>query len=131
MVQGLAVRSGAASADVTSEQDLEAITRELWAESTNVDSSQVLFSPNEPGADTTGTGTAYLSEAAARNVISSMYAASANADVEGQVEEAMGNDGIHVIPVEAMIDEIIEEECAKWDTTALGTPPPERNCPGY
>jgi hypothetical protein len=131
MVQGFGVRSIAASTDVTSEEDLEAITRELWAESTNVDSLQVLFYPNEPGADTTGTGMAFLSEAAARTVISSMYAASANADIEGQVEEAMSNDGIYVIPVEAMIDEIIEEECANWDTTTLGTPPPEWDCPGY
>jgi hypothetical protein len=96
-----------------------------------MDSLQVLFYPNEPGADTTGTGMAFLSEAAARTVISSMYAASANADIEGQVEEGMSNDGIHVIPVEAMIYEIIEEECANWDTTTLGTPTPERDCPGY
>ena len=131
MVQGFDVRNVAASTDATSEEDLEAITRELWAESVDVDSLQVLFYPNEPGADTTGTGMAFLSEAAARTVISSMYAASANADIEGQVEAAMSNDGIYVIPVEAMIDEIIEEECAKWDTTALGTPPPEWDCPGY
>ena len=70
-------------------------------------------------------------EAAARTIISSVYAASANTDIEGQVEEAIGNDGIHVIPVEAMIDKMIEEECANWDTTTLGTPPPERNCSGY
>jgi hypothetical protein len=30
-----------------------------------------------------------------------------------------------------MIDEIIEEECANWDTTTLGTPPPEWDCLGY
>ena len=131
VVQGFAIRSVAASTGVTSEQDLGAITRELWAESTNVDSLQVLFYPNEPGADTTGTGMAYLSEAAARNVISSIHAASANADIEGQVEEAIGNYGIYVIPVEAMIDEIIEEECAKWDRTTLGTPPPEWDCRRY
>jgi len=92
---------------------------------------QVVFYPNEPGADTTGTSMAFLSEAAARTIISSMYTASANADIEGQVEEAMSNDGIHVIPVEAMIDEMIEEECANWDTTTLGTPPPEWDCPGH
>jgi hypothetical protein len=131
MVQGFDVRNIAASTEAASEEDLEAITRELWAESVDVDSLQVLFYPNEPGADITGTGMAFLSEAAARTVISSMYAASANADIEGQVEEAMSNDGIYVIPVEAMIDEIIEEECASWDTTTLGTPPPEWDCPGY
>jgi len=128
MVEGFEVRSVAASTKVTSEADLEAITRELWAE-TDADSLQVLFYPNEPGTDTTGM--AFLSEAAARTVISSMYAASANADIEGQVEEAISNDGIYVIPVEAMIDEIIEEECANWDTTTLGTPPPEWDRPGY
>ena len=126
MVEGFEVRSVAASTDVTSEEELEAITRELWAE-TNADSLQALFYPNEPGADTTGTSMAYLSEAAARTIISSMYAASANADIQGQVEEAMSNDGIHLIPVE----EMIEEECANWDITTLGTPPPEWDCPGY
>lgn len=131
MVGSFDVRSVAASTDVTSEEDLEAITRELWAESTGVDALQVVFYPNEPGADTTGTSMAFLSEAAARTIISSMYTASANADIEGQVEEAMSNDGIHVIPVEAMIDEMIEEECANWDTTTLGTPPPEWDCPGH
>ena len=128
MVQGFVVRSVAVSTDVTSEEDLEAITRELWAETMNVDSLQVLFYPNEPGADTTGTSMAYLSEAVARTVISSMYAASANADIEGQVEEAMSNDGIAVIATKEMIDEMIEEECANWDTITLGTPPPEWNC---
>lgn len=131
MVQGFVVRSVAASTDVTAQEDLEAITRELWAETTNADSLQVLFYPNEPGADTTGTSMAYLSEAAARTIISSMYAASANADIDGQVEEAMNNDGIAVIATEEMIDEIIAEECANWDTTTLGTPPPEWECPGY
>ena len=128
MVQGFVARSVAASTDVTAEKDLEAITRELWADTTNADSLQILFYPNEPGADTTGTGMAYLSEAAARTIISSMYAASANADIEGQVEEAMSNDGIAVIATKEMIDEMIEEECANWDTTTLGTPPPEWNC---
>jgi hypothetical protein len=130
MVQGFEVRSVAASTDATSEEDLEAITRELWAE-TDADSLQALFYPNEPGADTTGTSMAYLSEAAARTIITSMYAASANADIEGQVEEAMSNDGISVIATKEMIDEMIAEECANWDTTTLGTPPPEWECPGY
>ncbi len=130
MVQGFEIRSVAASTDVTSKEDLEAITRELWAK-TDADSLQVLFYPNEPGANSTGTSMAYLSEAAARTIITSMYAASANADIEGQVEEAMNNDGISVIATEEMIDEIIAEECANWDTTTLGTPPPEWECPGY
>jgi hypothetical protein len=26
---------------------------------------------------------------------------------------------------------MIEEECAKWDTTTMKTPPPECDCPGY
>ena len=38
------------------------------------------------------------------------------------MEEAISNDGIHVIPIEAMIDEMIEEECANWDTAAVGLP---------
>jgi hypothetical protein len=70
-------------------------------------------------------------EAAARTIVSSVCAASANADIEGQVEEAMSNDSIHVIPIEAMIDEMIEEECTNWDTATLGTPPPEWDRPAY
>lgn len=132
MVEGFGVRSVAASTDVTSEEDLEAITRELWAESTGVDALQVVFYPNEPGADTTGTGMAFLSEAAARTIFQEISARGADPDViETDVQKAMGNDGIYVIPTEAMIDEMIVEECANWDTTTLGTPPPEWDCPGY
>ena len=128
MVQGFGVRSIAASTGVTSEEDLEAITRELWAE-TNADSMQILFYPNEPGADTTGTGMAFLSEAAARATFQEISAEGADPEaIEADVRKAMQNDGIYIIPVEAMIDEMIQEECANWDTTTLGTPPPEWNC---
>jgi hypothetical protein len=48
-LQGLAVRDMAASTDVTSEEELEAITRELWAKSTAADVLVVYFYPNEPG----------------------------------------------------------------------------------
>jgi hypothetical protein len=66
MVGSFDARVVSASTDVTSGEDLEAITRELWADTTRADTMQVVFYPNEPTAETTGSGMAFLSEAAAR-----------------------------------------------------------------
>jgi hypothetical protein len=127
MVQGFGVRNLAASTDVTSEQDLESITRELWAE-TEEDILAVSFYPNEPGADVSGTAQAFLSEGAARAFISAQYTDPSEADVEGQVREAMANDGLLVISLQDEVESMEREMCAEWDTTTMGTPPPEFNC---
>ena len=63
--------------------------------------------------------------------VGAQYATSASANVEEEVEKAMANDGIYIVPIEAMVEDMIEQECASWDTTTLGTPPPEWDCPGY
>ncbi len=132
MVGGFDARLISASTDVTSGEDLEAITRELWAETTKADTMQVVFYPNEPMAETTGSGMAFLSEAAARATFQEISARGADPQaIEDDVRKAMRNDGIYVIPTEEMVEEMIAEECAKWDTTTMGTPPPEWDCPGY
>ena len=122
------IRSVAASTGVTSEEDLRAITLELWSE-TEEDILAVTFYPDEPMAEASGTAQAFLSEAAARTFISAQYADPSEADVEGQVSEAMANDGLLVVSIEDEVDEMEQEMCAEWDTT-LGTPPPEFNCEG-
>ena len=128
---GLSIRNVAASTDATSKEDLEAITRELWAKGAQVDAMLVTFYPNKPTADPAGTGQAFSSEEAARTFISAQYTDPSEADVEGQVQQAMANDGILVTAIQEELDKMIEEECAKWDTTTMGSPPPEWNCPGY
>ncbi len=130
MVQGYDVRDVAATTDVTSEDDLEAITRELWAE-TNADVLVVTFYPNEPTAESSGVGQAFLGEDAARAFISAQYTDPSVADIDGQVSKAMNNDGLLVISMQDEVEAIEEEMCAEWDVTVMGTPPPEFNCPGY
>jgi hypothetical protein len=131
MVAGYAARSVSATTNATTEEDLEAITRELWAD-TDAETLQVVFYPNEPTAESTGSGMAFASEGAARATFEAISAQGADPQaIEVDVRKAMRNDGIYVIPTEEMIDEMIEEECAKWDTTTMGTPPPEWDCPGY
>lgn len=132
MVGSFDARVVSASTDVTSGEDLEAITRELWADTTRADTMQVVFYPNEPTAETTGSGMAFLSEAAARATFQEISARGADPNaIEADVQKAMQNDGISVIPTQEIVDNLIEEECAKWDTTTMGTPPPEWDCPGY
>jgi hypothetical protein len=128
---GLRVRNVSASTDATSEEDLEAITRELWTDGPEVDAMIVTFYPNEPTADPAGTGEAYRSEEAARTMISAMYADPSEADVEKQVRETLENGGIRVVSLEEEAESMTQEMCAEWDVTTMGTPPPEWNCPGY
>ena len=126
-VEGFVVRDTAASTDATSEEDLRAITLELWAE-TEEDVLVVAFYPNQPGAEISGTGQAFLGEDAARAFISAQYTDPSEADVEGQVRDAMANDGLLVVALQEEIEEMEQEMCADWDTTTMGTPPPEFNC---
>lgn len=129
MVAGAWTRAVAASTDATSEKDLEAITRELWVKGPEADALQVLFYPNAQG-DTTGTGMAFANEEAARSTFQAMSAEGADPEtIEADVQKAMQNDGVYVIPTEQIIDEAIAEQCAQWDTTTLGSPPPEWECP--
>ena len=128
MVAGFKARSVAASTNATTKEDLEAITRDLWA-NTDAEAIQVVFYPNEPMADSSGTGMGFADREAAHAIISAMYADPSVADVDGLVEEAMRNDGIYVISVEDEVDAAMHSVCADWDTTTMGTPPPE--CADY
>ncbi len=130
MVEGFVVRSVSASANASSEEDLEAITRELWAE-TKTDILAITFYPNEPMAETSGAGQAFLGEDAARTFISAQYTDPSVADIDGQVQEAMENDGILLISIQDEVDSLNQSVCAEWDVTTMGTPPPEMNCPGF
>lgn len=127
---GLQVRSVSASTDASSEKDLEAITRELWAD-TDTKAMVVTFYPNEPTADMSGQGQAFTNADAARVFMSSQYAASASANVEDEVRQAMANDGVFVVSIQDEVDAFNEEMCAEWEVTTMGTPPPEMDCPGY
>jgi len=40
----------------------------------------------------------------------------------------MANDGLLVVSIQNAVDEMEQEMCAEWDTTTMGTPPPEFNC---
>ena len=130
-LRGLRLREVAASTDATSAEELEAITRELWAKGAEVDAMVVTFYPNEPMADPSGTGQAFLSEEAARVFISAQYADPSEADVEGQVQRAMSNGGFLIASFEEELDEMNQQVCEEWDVTTMGTPPPDMNCPGY
>jgi hypothetical protein len=125
---GLRLRDVAASTDATAAEDLEAATRELWSETEGADALVVAFYPNEPMAEISGTGMAFADEEAARAVLSAQYADPSEADIDGQVREAMANDGITVLSIEDEVDAATEEMCAEWDTTTMGTPPPEWDC---
>jgi hypothetical protein len=128
---GLRLRNVSASTDATSREGLEAITRDLWAQGSEVDAMIVTFYPNEQTADPVGTGEAYRSEQTARTVISAMYTDPSEANVNEQVREAMANEGFRVVSLEEEVENMNREVCAEWDVTTMGTPPPEMDCPGY
>ena len=131
MLQGLRVRNMAATTDATAEEEIEAITRDLWAKSTSADVLIAYFFPDEPGATESGYGQAFENEEAGRAFLTAQYAASASANVENELEEAMSNDGIFVVSFVEEVDEFNQQICAEWDVTTMGTPPPDMNCPGY
>ncbi len=108
-VVGLRVRNISASTDATSQEDLETITRDVWADSPGRDALVITFYPNAPTAEPSGTGEAFLNEDAARTFISAQYTDPSEADVEGQVQEAMDNDGIIVTSFEELLQEITGE----------------------
>ena len=42
----------------------------------------------------------------------------------------MENEGFWVLSLEDEVESMTQEVCAEWDTTTMGSPPPEWNCPG-
>jgi hypothetical protein len=94
-------------------EEIEAITRELWSKNQGENALIVtLYPPRAPGADMSGTGYAFSDRSAARAVISSQYTASAGADIEGQVDEAMKNDGIYVISIGDEVRGAMQSVCS-------------------
>ena len=91
------------STDVTSRDDLEVVTADLWLKSPGYLAVLVTFYPNKPTADVSGTGLAFKNEQAARVVLKQV--AAEGATVEDEVREAMSNGGIYVISV---VDEVRE-----------------------
>jgi len=86
----------------TSSEDIEAITRELWAKNQGENALIViLYPPRATGANMSGAGYAFSDRRAAKAIISSQYTASGQkiADIERQVDKAMENDGIYVISI--------------------------------
>jgi len=126
-----------AYSEATSGKEIEAITRELWSKNQGENALIViLYPPRAPGADMNGAGYAFSDRKAARAIIASQYTPSGQkiADIKGQANEAMKNDGIYVISMQDEVDQATQSACANWDVTdvnTLGTPPPEWNCPGY
>jgi hypothetical protein len=123
--------------EATSAKDYEAITRKLWSKNEDENALVLTFyPPRKPGADLEGVGYAFSDRRAARALIASQYTPSGQkiADIKGQVNEAMANDGIYVISIKDEVDRMTRSACADWDAkdvSVLGTPPPEWNCPGY
>ncbi len=57
---------------------------------------------------------AFLNEGAARTAFQEIPARGADTEaIETDVQEAMRNDGIYVSLVQEIVDDMIEEECAK------------------
>ena len=98
-LEGIETRDVAASTDAKYGQEFEAITRKMWADTEDARALWITFFPNKPMAESSGAGMVFADEAAARALISSMYSDPSEADVEGQVDEAMENDGIYIISI--------------------------------
>jgi hypothetical protein len=99
--------------EAKSAQGIEAITRDLWSKNQDENALIVTVYPvGAPGADMSGTGYAFSDRSVADTVLSSQYTASANADVEGQVDEAMANDGIYVISIRDEVRGLMQSVCA-------------------
>lgn len=104
----LQIRDVSVSTDSTPSKNLEAITLDLWSQGSQKDALLVTFYPNKPTAASVGTSQVYANEQAARTIISAQYTNPSEADVEGQVQEAMANDGLVVTSFEEEVQELTE-----------------------
>jgi hypothetical protein len=127
------------STDATSEEALTLLTENFRDENPEYEAVLVTYYPNEPQASPSGSGYAFRSEEAARAILSQMTqssatgsaTASAKASVDEEVRQTMENGGIWVLAIEEEVESMTQEMCAEWDTTTMGAPPKEWNCPGY
>jgi hypothetical protein len=117
------------STDTTSE-DLTAFTRHFRKQYSGVDAVVVTFFFDEPQAKSSNRGFAFDSKEAARNILSRSLPQERFQDayLNQEVSKAMQNDGIYVISIE---DEIEQQACEGWDSTILGPPPKQSDCPGF
>jgi hypothetical protein len=83
------------STDVTSREDLEVVTADLWLDSPGYLAVLVKFYPNKPTADLSAAGFAFENEQASRVVLAQFLVQGAS--VEDEVREAMANGGIYVV----------------------------------
>ena len=82
------------SIDVTSREELEVVTADLWLDSPGYLAVVVTFYPNKLTADVSAWGFAFENEQAARVVLAQFL--SQGTSVEDEVREAMANGGIYV-----------------------------------
>jgi hypothetical protein len=114
------------STDAKSVKDLTALTQHFRDQSTDVDAVAVTFVSDKPQANSSGTGFAFNSEEAARNILSEILPK--GADLNEEVNKAMQNGGIYVVTLE---DAIEQQACENWEAQSEGPPPEEWDCPGY
>jgi hypothetical protein len=119
------------STDATSEKDLRALTEYFRDENPQSAAVLVTFYPKKPTADQSGSGFAFENATVARVVLSQMYQNPEDASVDEEVRKAMENNGIWVMSIADEVESMTQDMCNDWDTTTMGTPPPEWNCPGY
>lgn len=93
-----AVMTYSVSTEATSEKDLRAITVELRAENPNKDAVLISFYPDEPDADLSGTGEAFVDSQAASAILGSAY-------TKDDVEEIMDDDGLLIVSAEDTLSE--------------------------
>lgn len=114
------------STDATSSEDLELVTRDLGRQHPEAKALAVTFFPNEPQATSSGSGFVFSDRAAAEAAISSMFPQ--GAEIRPEVDEVMENDGVYVIAMNEMVDEMVAEQCRTWGYEATGEPPAEWDC---
>lgn len=102
---GLRIRGVSVSTNATSKEELEAVTRELWSTTRNADALIAAYYPDESEVVLSGTGYAFEDREAARAVLSSQYADPPESGVDEQVEKAMANGGISVLPIRDAAEE--------------------------
>jgi hypothetical protein len=117
--------------NATKEEPLKTLTRHIHEENPEYAAVLVTFYPDKPTADPSGSGYALRDKEIARAVLSSMYTNPAEASVDEQVRQIMQNDGLYVLSLADVEEEMNREVCTEWDATTMGTPPPEMNCPVY
>jgi hypothetical protein len=107
----------------TSEKSLRALTEHFRSENPEAEAVLVTFYPPKQTADTSGGGYFFKNKEAAHTFLGPSY-------TENDVNRIMDEGGYIVVSVEDVMSEATKDMCKEWDTTTMGTPPAEWNCPG-